>query len=339
MSLIAGNAGAAAGSHSSGPEPVPELVPDDRHIVYVAGLPRSGSTVLGYVLSRLPGTLFVGELAYFWRRFASRELCSCGEPLPECVFWSAVVSDAFGSLTPEQACELSAMEQRALSRQRLPGLAPVRWSSRWPWGFDDITEERAQLYGSIYKLASVTRIVDSGKEATFGAVMARLGDDTRFSTVHLVRDPRGVAFSWQKQVRSDSELRDMPRSSAVRTATRWVTCNVSVRVSLKRLSDTYVRVRYEDLIANSDQVVRDIAAAIFGNEALARVAGSHAHGAGPHHLVASNPGVRSTLGGEIQLVLDDEWQASLPRLQQWQVVAVCGSLMSSYGYPLRAVSR
>lgn len=307
---------------------------DSLRVLYVAGLPRSGSTVLGYVLGRLPGTIFVGELAFFWRRFAEGELCSCGMPLADCDFWSTVVGKAFGPLAREQARELNKLEQRVIRRLRVLGLTPVRWSTRWAKQVQVMLEERGRLYRSICEIANADYIVDSGKEVTFGSIIARL-NNTSFSTVHLVRDPRGVAFSWLKQVRSDSEPRDMPRSPAVKTAARWMSCNLLVQFSLRRLSSAYLRVRYEDLVAYPDDIVRQIScAAANAAEPYQRV-GQRVHCANEHHLVGSNPGVRRHLGNDLKLTLDEEWRTGLPRGQQRLVTAVCGGLMTAYDYPLR----
>jgi hypothetical protein len=307
---------------------------DGVRVWYVAGLPRSGSTVLGYVLGGMPGTIFVGELTFFWRRFARGELCSCGEPLPDCLFWSAVVGKAFGQLTCERARKLSQLEQRVVRRQRVFCLAPVRWSMRWARPVHAMLEERRRLYRSICDIANAECIVDSGKEVTFGSMMARL-DDTSFSTIHLVRDPRGVAFSWQKQVRSDSEPGDLPRSSAVKTAVRWMFINFLVQFSLKLLSSTYTRVLYEDLAASPDDVARKISHVTSNPAGSNERAGRRVQHADEHHLVGSNPGVRRRLGGDLRLALDEEWRTRLPRGRQWLVTAVCGGLMAAYGYPLR----
>lgn len=306
---------------------------DDLRVLYIAGLPRSGSTVLGYVLGKLPGTVFVGELAFFWRRFAEGELCSCRMPLSECLFWSAVVGKAFGELTPEQARGLDRLEQRAIRSLRVLGLAPVRWSTRWAKPIQVMLEERGRFYRSICEVANATCIVDSGKEVTFGCITARLSN-TRFRTVHLVRDPRGVAFSWQKQVRSDSEPRDMPRSPAVKTAVRWMSNNLFVHFSLRRLSSGYSRIRYEDLVVHPDETARLIPCAE-ANAAISysRVSQSVEH-AIEHHLVGSNPGVRRNLGGNLKLTLDEEWRKGLAPVQQLLVTAVCWSLMAAYDYPL-----
>ena len=230
---------------------------DSQRILYVTGLAEVGQHRSGLRTGRLPGTIFVGELAFFWRRFAEGDLCTCGKPLPDCDFWSAVVGKACGQLTREQAGELNKLEQRAIRRLRVLGLAPVHWSTRWAKQMQVMLEERDRLYQAICDIANVECIVDSGKEVTFGSMMARL-NNTSFNTIHLVRDPRGVAFSWQKQVRSDSEPRDMPRSPAVKTAARWMSSNLLVQFSLRRLSDAYSRVRYEDLVAYPDDIARQI---------------------------------------------------------------------------------
>jgi hypothetical protein len=303
-------------------------------VLYVAGLARSGSTVLGCVLGELPGTIFVGELALFWRRFAGGELCSCGKPLPDCHFWSAVVNKAFGPMTCEHARGLQELERRVARWQRLLGLVPVRWSTRWSKQIHIMLEERGRLYHAICEIANVECIVDSGKEVTFGSMMARLSN-TDFSTLHLVRDPRGVAFSWQKRVRSDSEPGYMPQRPPIRTAARWVSGNISVQLSLKMLSRAYSRVRYEDLVAQPSNIAYGITRATSNPAGSNEWADHRVQHANEHHLVGSNPGVRRQLGRDLRLTLDDEWRTRLPRGQRWLVTAVCGGLMAAYNYPLR----
>ena len=303
-------------------------------VLYVAGLARSGSTVLGYVLGKLPGTIFVGELALFWRRFAEGELCSCGKPLPDCHFWSAVVSKAFGQMTYEHARGLKELERRVARWQRLLGLVPVRWSTRWSKQIQIMLEERGRLYRAICEIANAECVVDSGKEVTFGSMMARLSNTT-FSTIHLVRDPRGVVFSWQKQVRSDSEPGYMPQSPAIRAAARWMSVNIFVQLSLRRLSNAYSRVRYEDLVAYPGDIAYGILRATSNPSGSNGWAGRRTQYANGHHLVGGNPRVRRHLGHDLRLTLDDEWRIRLPRGQRWLVTAVCGGLMAAYDYPLR----
>jgi hypothetical protein len=307
---------------------------DSLRVLYVAGLPRSGSTVLGWVLGGLPSMVFVGELSYFWRRFAEGELCSCGTPLPDCPFWSAVIENAFGQMTPERASELNRLERQVARWQLVLGLTPVRWSTRWSKRIQMMLDERDQLYQAIGKISNAACIIDSAKNLAFGAIMARLNNIT-FVTIHLVRDPRGVAFSWQKHIQSDSEPRAMPRSPTIKTAVRWVFSNLFVQFSLKRLSSAYSRVRYEDLLAYPDKIGWEIWRTMSDHLESNTSTDTGLQHADELHLVAGNPGVRRHLGSGLQLTLDEEWRARLPQGQQRLVIAVCGGLMAAYGYPLR----
>ena len=308
---------------------------NDLRILYVAGVPRTGSTVLGEVLGAIPGVVFVGELNFFWRRFARAEVCSCGQPLPGCSFWSAVVREAYGGLADGQAARLAELERHVLRRQFALTLAPAAWPVPKASLAGQMLAERARLYRAIGRLTGARWIVDGGKEPIFGALLARADADA-VATIHLVRDPRGVAYSWQKLIPSDSEPGDMPRKAAARTAVDWVLQNLLVQLGLQRLSTVYVRVRYEDLASRPEHVLGQISLAT-GLTIAASVA---AHGivsppTSEHHLVAGNPGVRRTATSGLQLRPDEAWRTRLPLREQRLVAAVCGALMTAYGYPLR----
>lgn len=303
-------------------------------ILYVAGVPRTGSTVLGQLLGDVPGVIFAGELNFFWRRFANAEICSCGQPLPSCPFWSAVVREAYGELGPGQARRLAQLERHVLRRQFALMLAPAAWSVPGATRAGQMLAERVQLYQAIGRIACAGWILDAGKEPVFGSFLARAAAGT-VGTIHLVRDPRGVAYSWQKLIPSDSEPGHMPRKAAVKTAVHWVLQNLLVHFGLQRLSAAYVRVRYEDLAARPEQVLRQISKATgltippaAANDAVSPIAAEH-------HLVAGNPGVRRAAVGGLRIRPDEVWRAELPPREQRLVTAVCGGLMAAYGYSLR----
>ena len=307
----------------------------DLRILYVAGVPRTGSTVLGQLLGSVPGVTFVGELNFFWRRFAHAEVCSCGQPLPDCPFWSAVVHEAYGEMAPDRAGRLAELERHVLRRQFALTVAPAAWPVPKASRAGQMLAERALLYQAIARLTGAGWIVDGGKEPIFGALLARIGAGA-VGTIHLVRDPRGVAYSWQKLIPSDSEPGHMPRKVAAKTAADWVLQNVLVQLGLQRLSTAYVRIRYEDLASNPEQVLRQISLAT----GLTIAAAPAANGIIPsakieRHLVAGNPGVRRAATDGLRLRPDEAWRTELPLREQRLVTAVCGALMAAYGYSLR----
>ena len=303
------------------------------NILYLAGMPRTGSTLLGQILGRIPGAIFVGELSLFWRRFGNGELCSCGQALPSCPFWSAVISEGFGELKLEDARKLGQIERALRWIQIISSLLPMRRKITRFGRFRVIADARTQLYCSIANVAQVKWIVDSGKDPWFGGLLGNLFEDN-LHTVHIVRDPRGVAFSWTKKVRCDSEPGYMKRRHPAITAYNWLIQNLVIQVTLQRLRSSYVRVQYEDLATNPEAVVSKIACSMGIGADLLLILETNESSRNDLHWVAGNPGVRQSAGTHLQIKLDEEWRNRLHPVQRWLVTAICGALFWFYGYPL-----
>ncbi len=70
-------------------------------VVFVGGMPRSGSTLLDLLIGQLPGHCDVGELFYMWQGGAKRDQrCACGEHFSRCPFWTAVGTARLRRLGP-----------------------------------------------------------------------------------------------------------------------------------------------------------------------------------------------------------------------------------------------
>lgn len=307
-------------------------------VLYLAGIPRTGSTVLGQMLERIPGAIFVGELSLFWRRFANSELCSCGQALPNCQFWATVISEGFGELKAEDARNLGKVEWALRRRQAIGSLLPINRKIAIPGHFQAAADARVKLYRAIASVAQVEWIVDSGKDPWLGGIFGRLFKGN-FFTVHIVRDPRGVAFSWKKLVKSDSEPGYMPRRHAATVAMSWLIQNIIIQSALRHLSASYVRLRYEDLATDPEAVVCGVARSMGIGEDRLLAWDSHEERQYDLHWVAGNPGVRQSSRSPMKIKLDEEWQDRLPQVQRWLVTAICGVLFPSYGYPLSCIRK
>src|SRR6266516_3342272 len=79
-----------------------------QRVVYIAGLGRSGSTLLERLLGELPGVCAVGEVVHMWRRsIVDDERCGCGEPFARCGFWRGVGEAAFGGWAAVAVCRVA----------------------------------------------------------------------------------------------------------------------------------------------------------------------------------------------------------------------------------------
>jgi len=308
----------------------------DPRVLYVAGMGRTGSTVLGRVLGALPGITFAGELSFFWRRYANSELCSCGVAIPACPFWSDVVSRARGATSPEQARQLGQQERQVIRGQLLTGLK----LSGDPKLAREVLDGRVRLYRAIAQVAQTPWVVDTGKELAYCIVMARRAA-IDFATIHLVRDPRGVAFSWLKVVQSDSEPGEMARRSVASTGAHWLMRNLFLQANLQpRRRASYVRVRYEDLVTRPPEVLNAISSASgLDVPSPAELPALLAATPVGQHLVAGNPGVRAQRKGGLTLTLDEAWVDRLPQAKRLAITAMCAGLMAPYGYRLRTPGR
>lgn len=303
-------------------------------VAYIGGLGRSGSTLLDRMLGQLPGFFSAGEVRDLWQR-ALREncQCGCGEPFRECPFWSQVGQEAFGGWDRLDLDEVQGL-RRSVDRHSLIPLLLAHGA--WPPFHRKVVRYQsilANLYRGIHRAAGEKVVIDSSKAPSTAFLLRRLpGIDLR--AVHLIRDSRGVAHSWRKQiVRPDMNGRVvyMQRYHPYRIGVRWVTRNALMEL-LGRLGVPSVRVRYESLIQDPRAEVARIALGL-GKEVteadLAFISDGHVE-LGTNHTVMGNP-MRMEQGA-IRLRVDDEWRRALGPSTSGMVTFLTRPLLRRYGY-------
>jgi len=308
-------------------------------VLYIAGTGRSGSTLLASILGEVDGVFAAGEVRYLWQRgLAERRLCGCGVPVRDCPVWSRVLAHA-GHLDEPARVEgvVSLLKQTGRIRNLpgilmgnvRPGLDPARSAAT--------ANARAAL-GDIYaSMAGVTGnrvIVDSSKLPAYANVLAATpGIDLR--VVHLIRDPRGAAYSWssRKALTDGAARAHMEQIGPAKSAFLWDVWNLSGDLLFGRAPDRYLRLRYEDFIADPQGEVRRILSMVGMEDAqLPFVGGSEAI-TSLNHSVAGNPD--RLRNGRIRLRQDDRWRTAMARRDQRLVSALTLPLLLRYGYTLR----
>jgi hypothetical protein len=158
--------------------------------------------------------------------------------------------------------------------------------------------------------------------------------------VHVVRDARGVAYSWTKSVaRPETDGTDeMTRYSPGRSALLWNAHNAAFGL-LARRGVAVHRVRYEQFLADPRIALRELAsyAGVPVTDADLGFLGDGHADLSVGHSAAGNP-MRFTVG-RLPLRRDDAWTVALPSAQRRLVGAVCAPMLRAYGYPLNPVSQ
>jgi hypothetical protein len=295
----------------------------DVKVLYLMGHGWSGSTILGNVLGELPGFFHAGELRTIWgEALPEGRMCGCGRPIGECEVWPAVIRAGFGEPITPNPDDVARWHREAVRVRYTRRL--LRFRVGWPV-LDAYVPIAARLYRTIGEVSGARVVVDSSKRTGDAAILRLMeGIDPYF--VHLVRDPRAVAFSWRK--------RD-PKHGPIRTMREWMVANLSDETVRRRYPPgRSIRVRYEDFVARPRETVESIARLVGEHPASLPFHGEHAVELGIHHTVGGNPSRFDA--GRVELRDDSEWRTRLARRDRFVVTALGWPLMLRYRYGLRS---
>jgi hypothetical protein len=303
-------------------------------VLYVAGMPRSGSTLLDLMLGQLPGHCDVGELFYLWQAGPVRDQrCACGEVFSSCPFWTEVGRVAFGGW---DAVDVRGVLQLQASVDRtvyLPLVLAPRLFPSFHRRLERYTDILTHVYAAVQQVSGAEVVVDSTKRPSLAYILRRTrGVD--LALVHIVRDPRGVVYSWSRQValpEGAGPRSHLRQRSPILTSRRWLTVNMMTGM-LERLGVPRVLLRYEDLVRQP-------------REELTRVARLHGDELQPGDLdFLTNGGLRlssshTVAGGRVRfqtgvvpLRTDEQWRTEMPSRQRRFVEVVTWPLRRRYGY-------
>jgi len=337
MPLPAAEANPASGSAAPLP-PVP--------VLYLGGMARSGSTLFNRLVGEVPGYHSVGELVFLaYGGAMSGRYCGCGRQFEDCPFWSRVGELAFGGWDNLDFAELKRLKTTVDRTARIPLLLAPHLVPSYAAALRRYTELLTPLYRAALEASGARVVVDSTKFASTLYVLRRMpAVDVRVA--HIVRDPRGVAYSWSREkeyrhpgVQAGGPAPVMPTWSLPVICRRWVSDNVLVP-AVRLFGVPVVRVRYEDLVRRPAEELRRVAR-LFGDElddaALAFLSPAEGSAGGviearlhPTHTVAGNPDRFET--GPVRLRSDERWRENLPARSRRAVQLLTWPLRLVYGY-------
>jgi hypothetical protein len=304
-------------------------------VINIVGTTRSGSTLIELLLAQLPGFVDVGELRYLWFRRLAKQgnmLCGCRALLSECPFWERVGQEAFGGWEQLDAAEVLALS-RAVERERY--IALLVQPRAWP-----AYERKLRMYTSLLerlfraiRVVSGARVVlDASKLLSHAFVLRQLKElDVGF--LHIVRDCRGVAFSWSKHVARPETVGGvsyMPRFRPTTVAARWTYDNAGAHL-LTALGERRAFMRYETFVQAPRHELTRVLTCLGEADAGEQLRFLEEDIAlEPTHSVSANPMRFQT--GTLAIKLDDQWRRDMPRRDLLAVTLLAWPLLRTYGY-------
>ena len=201
-------------------------------VLYIAGAGRSGSSLLAQTLGQVEGFFNAGEIRLWGRGLLNDWVCECGSTLSNCDVWRRILANAFGSRQRIVAEQLNEMIH-----------APLMMV---PW--KDLLISH-QLYEYLRNVESVYReipavtgcrvIIDPSKFPFYGMALDMIGSLDVY-IVHLVRDPRAVAFSWRRKKTKKTGASSLAsqafrrQNSPFKSSIKWFVSNAATEFFWKR---------------------------------------------------------------------------------------------------------
>lgn len=273
-------------------------------VVYIAGYGRSGSTLLDVLLGMHADFLGGGELTWLFEEAQKGSSCTCGQSIPECTFWGQVFQDVREKV---DSFDMNRSADVTLANERV-------------WGRTSNMEDYQRIWGTTFQAVSSTGssryVVDSSKTSRLSSNRIPLLTSIpsiRVKVIHLIRDPRAVAWSIRRgdNIKLEQGLKDTTiRGGAARGILSWIWANVLTENAMaKAKGASQLRLRYEDLVEFPRAALASIGTFLgedfsFLYEELDRplqIRGDHGIN-----------GNRMRRGGEVCLRPDQEWQERLP---------------------------
>jgi sulfotransferase family protein len=299
-------------------------------VLYIAGWGRSGTTILDNILGSYDSVFSAGELFYLWRRgLHQRRPCGCGARLTGCRTWQNILDVAYAGdkLNPKRTAALQRRAVRVRHTRRLSRAELTEEAAEY-------RDEMRRVYTAIGAVTGAELIVDSSKVPSGAAVLAQIPEIESY-LVHMIRDPRAVAFSWTRATDQPGGgvAPKMAPHSAVDSTANWTGWNLLIEGLARDLfAGRSRRLRYEDFVAGPRDTVESLldlagmkwSSGPFQDSATVQLPGNH--------TVSGNPSRFRT--GTVALCTDEEWRYRQPWRQRAASTAMSLPLLRHYGYSI-----
>jgi hypothetical protein len=303
-------------------------------VLYIAGSGRSGSTILDLAIGQHPKCFSAGELRQLWTySIPNNEFCGCGVPFNRCSFWTQVMNTFQAEITNYKLKEIARLKHKVKATCLL---APISsrllkrqvFENRHQYG-----QIMLRLYRAIQSISGKDIIIDSSKNlADLCCIANTRGIDLK--VVHLVRDGRGVAFSWSKKIKfSPLDVNSgthLHRYSPIRSSIKWVLLNTQLEIMKRSMNLDTITITYEEFVRNPEQILSKIFSFLDLKCRFTVTPSARILNATNNHCVSGNP-VRFQKG-LTKLRPDTQWKQNMRLADRLLSTAISLPLLMKYGY-------
>jgi hypothetical protein len=271
----------------------------DLPVVFILGCGHSGSTILELLLNAHSDMVCTGEVEKVGvKTREEQERCSCGEKFDTCPFWGEYMATrSTNSFFTRNVWQLAQSKKDFLLNR--PVYTPLRRVNRGipfktdEFDLDEYVRDTEDLFAYILEKSGEGIVVDSSKNTARANALERYSKRIRPYYIHIVRDGRGVTWSYAKKYNRYGKY-----------MARWFLENLKAEVLRWKTDAPLLRVSYRKLIKNPEAELRRICAFLgVGYEPQMLQYADAAH-----HTVGGNAGaIKSNIIRE-----DTGWKEAMP---------------------------
>jgi hypothetical protein len=304
------------------------------NLVYILGCGHSGSTLLALLLGSHPAACTVGEMRA--PKMGEEYLCSCGEPIKKCQFWSDVRDRMAKRGIPDfdiLKARLSIHDSQDPYVHRLldplprgPLLETVRSvglsiSPAWRTHLREVHHRNKALMDVLFEKTGARMVIDSSKIALHLRYLLK-SPDLRIKIIFLVRDGRAVSTSQLGHGFTGGDRRETIEA----TAWNWIRSNESCERVLAGdvPGSQWMHLSYEELCKNPEGKLREVYEFI---------------GLDPDNVILNfRSKQQHILGNEMRMKsgtdikLDERWRKVFTPEDIKVYGAIAGYMLRKYGY-------
>jgi hypothetical protein len=312
----------------------PAAKSDATNLVYILGCGHSGSTLLALLLGSHPEACTVGEMRV--PKIGEEYLCSCGEPIKTCQFWSNVRDRMAKRGIPNfdiLKARLSIHDSENAYVHRLLDPLPrgtfletvrnvgLNISPAWHSHLRDVHHRNKSLMDALFEITGARMVIDSSKIAIHLRYLLK-SPELRIKIIFLVRDGRAVATSQLGHGFTNGDRRETIEA----TAWNWIRSNDSCeRVLAEDVpAEQKMFLRYEDLCQSPEGKLREVYEFI-GLDPNNIVLNFRSK---QQHIVGNEMRMKS--GTDIKL--DERWRKVFTPEDIQVYGAIAGDMLRKYGY-------
>lgn len=302
-------------------------------VLNIIGWGRSGSTILGSVLGQCEGFFFGGEIKNLWKKSLLNDaLCGCKVNVKECELWNKILDDAFGGIKNINAKKiLKDIESTVPARYAL--IKDLPNGENYFKSKSELLDHLKKLYQSIQSNTNCKVIVDATKTPMYSYLLSLI-EEIDVHIIHIVRDPRGVAYSRKKKMVQPDKTKEvyLHQYNPLVSSIQWDLRNVLSENLWEKNKSRYFMLRYEDFIKEPRKSIEEILNFTGCSGAKTPFISENTLELKANHSVWGNPSRFKT--GQIELKADSEWEKKLNVLDKTISTVTTFPLLVKYKYKM-----